>query len=105
MSDPTFTWTEDGCLRTPCPSWCWHGCDGTAHSSESVSAHQGRRPFGEELMVCVVQPTHERYPSISLVDSQNEREDSLTADEAEHLANVLLDHVKILRAHAQEATR
>jgi hypothetical protein len=56
-------------------------------------------------MVCVVQPTHERYPSISLVDSQNEREDSLTADEAEHLANVLLDHVKILRAHAQEATR
>lgn len=105
MSDPTFTWTEDGVLRTPCAPWCSLACDGTAHTGDTVFVHLGRRPFGKDLMVCVAQATNDRYPSISVVDEQSQRADELTADEAEHLANVLLDHAKILRAHAQEETR
>lgn len=97
-----FSWTEDGILRTPCASWCSLGCDGTVHASDSVSVHVGRRPFGKDLVVCIAQQTNDRYPSISLEDERSGHEGTLTADEAENLANVLLDHVKILRADAQE---
>lgn len=103
MTAPTLAYSWDGYLQTPCPSWCWHGCDGTLHGS--APAHIAVQCHPHPMVINVIQPTDEAEPKISLVDSQCVREDRLTADEAEHLAHVLLDHVKIVRAHAAEAGR
>lgn len=102
MTAPTIGHTWDGHLQTPCPSWCWHGCDGTLHGSDAVSVHVKRHAF--PLTINIVHPATEAEAYISLVDAHNRREDQFTADEAEHLANILLNHTKILRAHAQEVS-
>lgn len=94
-----FTWTHDGHLRTPCHQWCSIHCDGTAHASEGVDVDLKYRG---QLLLNVVQPTSERYPTITIEDQRGERRDSLTPDQAERLAHVLLDHAKIARAATAE---
>lgn len=104
MTAPTLTYSHDGYLQTPCPSWCDSSiCDGTVHVSEQagISTRQHAYP----LMLLVGQAAAEAEPYISLEDAHGRRRDQFTADEAERLGNALLDRAKILRAHAAEAGR
>jgi len=94
-----FVWAQDDCLRTPCHPWCSIHCDGTAHSGESAEVE---RKYGRPLSVFIDQPTNVRYPVIVITDEYAERKDTVTPDQAEHFAHVLLDLAKVTRAAVAE---
>lgn len=104
MSVATITYSHDGYLRTPCPSWCHtDSCDGTVHSS--APAYVDKPEITDGLALNVEQYADEAEPYISLEDACARRQDKFTADQAERLAHALLDQAKILRAHAVGAGR
>jgi len=101
MIAPTLTHSWDGYVQTPCPIWCDDEgtCDGTVHVSGNIDVNVACHLH--PLSITVVQGADEAEPYISLVDGSARREDKLTADEAEHLANLLRGHARILRMHAK----
>lgn len=95
MTAPTLTYSWDGYVKTPCLPWCSDICDGTSHGSDPVDINV--KCHVHPLTINVVQPTTEAEPKITLIDGHEHRVDEFTATEAEHLANLLLDHAKIIR--------